>query len=154
MRSRHPLPGEMDSVFLMGFDAWGGGLTEEIYLEFCRRSPKYATGEWLILERSGAPAAGILVHRFSADVAGLGSLATRPELRRQGLAACLVDQALALLDREGARKVYLYADIAPRYYERFGFKALPPWRQMRHGSTCMLRSNVESDALDEPPPYF
>jgi hypothetical protein len=54
--------------------------------------------------------------------------------------------------------VFLFADIAPAFHERFGFVALPRRFQERAGSACMPRSRDPRRAWGEanfaPPPYF
>lgn len=145
----------MPAVYMMGREVWGASETQEAYLQACSQSPKYARGVWFVLEKDGVAVSSLIVYRFAPDVAGLGSIATRPEFRRQGLAAGLIDETLKMLDREGARRIYLYADIAPVYYERFGFSRLPSERQTHPGSVCMLRaSSVDAGKDAPPPPYF
>lgn len=155
---RKPTDHEMETVFLMGYDAWSNGERHDAYLKACRLTPKYRTGEWWVLEdRDGFLASSLLLHRFS-DGAGIGSIATEPVRRRKGMAASLIRGVLCALDREGVERVYLYSDIEPKYYEQFGFKALPTAFQQKPGSVCMLRTKDFAGAISRPgfspPPYF
>lgn len=155
---RKPSPEEMETVYLMGFDAWGQGQRQEDYLKGCRLSAKYRSGSWRVLEdRDQFLASALLVHALS-DGAGIGSIATEPVRRRRGSAAALIRGVLCELDRSGVERVYLHADIAPEYYERFGFRRLPDAFQSRPGSACMLRAPDPEAAISRPgfapPPYF
>ncbi len=40
---------ELDQVYMMGFDTWSQGSSEEDYLNACRASSKYKKGTWFIL---------------------------------------------------------------------------------------------------------
>ncbi len=42
---------EINQVFMMGFDVWGGNCSEHEYLELCRNSQKYEQGTWYVLSR-------------------------------------------------------------------------------------------------------
>jgi N-acetylglutamate synthase-like GNAT family acetyltransferase len=149
----------MDAVYLMGRDAWGKDQSREAYLAECRSSSKYKTGEWSLAEGEDArPLCSLIAYRFSAESAGIGSIATAPEERRKGHASRLIDAILKRLDQEGVRQVYLFSDIAPQFYDRFGFKPLPAQHQRRAGTVCMVRSRSMEKLLAEktfePPAYF
>jgi N-acetylglutamate synthase-like GNAT family acetyltransferase len=143
----------------MGADVWGRGLTLDAYLAACRDSPKYRLGEWRVLEdERGALVSSLIVYRASDGSAGIGSIATAPDERRRGRATRLIADVLASLDAGGVSRVFLYSDIAPRCYERFGFAALPSEHQSRPGSVCMVRGPAVGELLREPgfrpPSYF
>jgi len=150
---------EMPAVYLMGFDVWGEGKPEASYLEQCGASPKYRTERWYVLaDGQGAPLSSLVVYQLGPGVAGIGSIATPPGLRRRGLAARLIKDILELLAREGAKTVFLFSDIAPGYYEQFGFRILPAEFQRYPGSTCMAWGGPVSELLSSPgfslPTYF
>ena len=156
---RKALPKDMDGVFLMGKDAWGKGEKDSEYLASCRNSSKYKEGEWFLLEDEERGAvSSLIVYGLSKDTAGIGSIATTPEKRGNGCAAKLIGNVVEALDRGGMRVVFLFSDIAPRYYERFGFAALPPDYQKHPGSVCMIRVQSMEVFLQEPefrvPDYF
>ena len=56
---------------------------------------------------------------------GVGALFTRPEARRRGAAGELLRQLVAAGAAEGAGLALLFSEIGTRYYERFGFRAIP-----------------------------
>jgi N-acetylglutamate synthase-like GNAT family acetyltransferase len=147
----------MDAIFLMGRDAWGKGKTVQAYLVSCRHSPKYKRGQWYALEDAERGlVSSLIVYRLSSGVAGIGSIATARKSRGNGLASRLIGDILKRLDRRGTRRVFLFADISPRFYERFGFAALPPEYQKHPGSVCMLRERSAGGRLKAvwPPDYF
>ena len=55
----------------------------------------------------------------------LRSLVVRPEQRGRGLARALTHFLLEQARREQHRSVYLLTETAARYFERFGFAAVP-----------------------------
>ncbi len=142
-RIRAPRAGERPGVYALGRDVWGAGLSAAEYQAACAKSKKYRTGEWRVLERGGVLLSALIVHPLRAEpagaAAGLGSIATAPEMRRRGCAAGLIRGVLAELDARGVAVVYLHSDIAPAYYRRFGFRALPARLQRSARSTCMVR---------------
>jgi N-acetylglutamate synthase-like GNAT family acetyltransferase len=156
---RKAVPEDMDGIYLLGRDVWGKEHDIDAYLAECRGSLKYKTGEWFLAEGEGARLLGaLIVYRFSAESAGIGSIATAPAERRKGYASRLIEAVLQRLDEEGVRHVFLFSDIAPRFYERFGFKPLPDERQTRAGTVCMVRTRTLHELLAEldfqPPAYF
>ena len=143
----------------MGRDAWAGKKRTPEYLDSCRNSPKYEKGEWFLLEDGrGVPAASLIVYRLTSDSAGIGSIAVPPKKRGKGLATRLIRSVLRRLDRRRVPHVFLFADIAPEFYARFGFAALPGRHQKRDGSVCMLRGRSAHGRLKadgfRPPDYF
>jgi predicted N-acetyltransferase YhbS len=159
MGVRTALPSELDQVYRMGADVWGRGMALDAYLASCRDSPKYRLGEWRVLEdERGVLLSSLILYREPEDGAGIGSIATAPTERRRGRAERLIAGVLEELDRQGARRVFLYSDIAPRYYERFGFAALPAEHQHHPGSVCMVRTRSLAALLGapgfRPPAYF
>lgn len=54
---------------------------------------------------------------------GLGPVAVRPDLQRQGIGKALIHQGLATLRSRGAAGCVVLGE--PSYYSRFGFKSLP-----------------------------
>jgi N-acetylglutamate synthase-like GNAT family acetyltransferase len=156
---RRAIHEDMDRIYLMGFDVWGKGESIEGYLDSCRRSPKYKKGEWYLLEHGEhGPIASLILFRFTGDSAGLGSIATVPEKRGQGFGAYLIKTMVEYLDLRCTRATFLFSDISPHYYARFGFRALPPEHQKHPGSVCMIRAESMDSFLKSPdfrpPTYF
>ncbi|MCR4441995.1 MAG: arsenite methyltransferase [Peptococcaceae bacterium] len=65
--------------------------------------------------------AGVIGLERAGDAALLRSLAVRPEWRKAGLGAALVEEALRKAKEAGCREVYLLTATAGRYMERWGF---------------------------------
>lgn len=63
----------------------------------------------------------------SADVLGLGPLAVRPDVQRDGVGSALVHTVLGAADALGEPLVALLGD--PKYYSRFGF-VLSTWHRV------------------------
>jgi len=132
-------PSEMDDIYMMGYDAWGEDESRIEYLNTCSSSPKYARGRWYVLaDREGRLASSLIAYKLAPDLFGLGSIATSPALRRQGLAAKLIAGVLRAMKREGARAVFLYSDIDRQYYAKLGFEPLPDLYQIKRDSVCMV----------------
>lgn len=152
-------PEDLDAVYSMGFDVWGNGLVFEDYLTECRNSKKYRQGRWFVMENAELGlCASLTVYELGDRTLGIGSIATRPDLRGRGFASALLTKALSRLDREGASRIFLYSDIAHTFYERFGFQALDRKHQSPPGSVCMVRG-TDGDSLIRnpdinPPAYF
>lgn len=152
-------PEEHEQIHLLGYDTWGDGAELGEYLEECRTSSKYARGRWFVLpDTKGRVVSALLVSVLGEGVAGVGSVATMPSLRRRGFAAQLLRDVLERIVDEGFSTVFLFADVDPRIYESVGFQALPERFQQREGSTLMSwgpgADAVVSSAGFVPPEYF
>ncbi|MBI4056016.1 MAG: GNAT family N-acetyltransferase [Elusimicrobia bacterium] len=159
LTTRTAQPNELDSVFMMGFDAWSGGKLKKQYLAGCHSSPKYRKGKWYVLTDSeGSLISSLITYRLSVHVAGIGSIATPPALRNHGYASRLISGVISILEvRERVQDIFLFADIAPRFYKPFGFVPLPKRHQRYPDSVCMIRSSsIERirDPYFRPPAYF
>lgn len=132
MTLRPAAASELDAVYRMGFDVWGEGLGLDAYLAGCRASPKYAAGTWWVsADGDDVPLSSLLAHEIAlpsgAPAVGLGSIATPPELRGRGHASRLISEFLRVREAtHGTEVFFLFSDIAPAFYERFGFAALMP----------------------------
>ena len=148
-------PDEMNSVYMMGYETWSDGKNEAQFLAECRASPKYRRGQWRVLTEGGALLSSLITYRFSARTMGIGSIATPPSLRHRGYASRLISGVVSELERhENARTIFLFSDIAPAFYRRFGFAALSAELQKSPGSVCMVRSPATKKRLPRPPKYF
>ncbi|MBY0385346.1 GNAT family N-acetyltransferase [bacterium] len=155
--SRKADKSEFDPIFMMGFDAWAEG-SESDYLNTCRTSPKYAHGDWYVLENeNGAIISSLIVYKFGSGEYGIGSIATVKNLRRQGNASKLISDVLEQIEKESPKAtLFLYSDIIPDFYERFGFVQLPLTAQRYKTTTCMVRGKDTKKFLapETTPEYF
>ena len=159
MKYRKALVTEFDEIYRMGFDAWADEMTEGQYMEACRNSTKYQKGQFYVLTNPQGPLlSSLIIYPFTEFSYGIGSLATPPSLRKQGFASALLKDVLRELDLRKVQQVFLYADIAPEFYERFGFQMLPLELQTKEFSICMVRTNHFSELIENkdflPPRYF
>lgn len=156
---------ELDLIYRMGYDAWGDGKSLDDYLAVCRASKKYAAGVWWVQTRGdGRPVSALLTHEIpipgDACAIGLGSIATAPDLRGQGHASRLIREVLSRHERDAGTEVFfLFADISPRFYERFGFVSSEPCPQ-KPQSMLMVRAESKrlasllTDSKFKIPDYF
>ena len=68
--------------------------------------------------------AGVIGLEHQGQAAMLRSLAVEAAMRKAGLAAALVERALAAAREAGAKDVYLLTNTAQKYFERLGFKTI------------------------------
>jgi len=61
---------ELDTIYLMGFDVWGEGLSRDEYLAGCQSSKKYQSGVWYVLSMKSRslPLSSIATYLASARV--------------------------------------------------------------------------------------
>jgi predicted GNAT family N-acyltransferase len=71
---------------------------------------------------------------------GIGEVLTPEELRGRGYASRLLRLTLELLEHEGIDGAYLFSDIDPDFYSRFGFVAI-----------CSKHVDVSIDRMPEAP---
>jgi len=157
MNSRKADPSEFDQFFMMGHDVWGEG-TELEYLTACRNSTKYARGTWYVMETAkGELASSFIIYRISKGEYGIGSIATPKSLRKQGHATQLLLDILKEIEVESPRaNLFLYSDIEPAFYERFGLARIPQEAQRYKTTTCMVRGKDVGLFTDKmkTPEYF
>ena len=150
---------DLNQIYMMGFDVWSGNATVEEYLNSCRDSKKYSQGRWMILEKDGALLSSLIIYDLNREWAGIGSIATPKELRRQGFAAELISGVIKQLQSSSELStVFLFSDINPAYYNRFGFEALEAKYQSNSDAVLMGLSFTETPAWVAedfiPPTYF
>jgi predicted GNAT family N-acyltransferase len=76
----------------------------------------------------------------------IGSIATPSEQRGKGLASNLIKYVVSKINsKKNTTNIFLYADIAPEFYEKFGFVRLPDRFQKYKNSICMARGGVNDD---------
>lgn len=154
-------PEDLQTVYLMGYDAWGDGRPAETYLENCRQSEKYKLGNWYVMVHEGTLVSSLIVYsdafRMPLGAAGIGSVATSLDHRRRGHASELIREVASRLSRtHGVSLFFLYSDVDPNIYARLGFVALPDHLQRYKPSICMVagqKSDFEH-VLSSAPNYF
>ena len=148
MKVRQARQSELDTVFLMGYDAWGAGLPVHMYLESCLASYKYKLGEFYVLVNDlNEPVSSCIVYPLSAfggvageRAIGIGSLATAEVERHKGYATLLMTLLMKNLEAEGVDAFFIHSDIYPRIYEKLGFAPAPSeYRKKSEASVPMLR---------------
>ncbi|MEI8593052.1 GNAT family N-acetyltransferase [Photobacterium sp. Hal280] len=144
---------EMDALYMMGFDAWGGGMPQAEYLAACKSSPKYAKGQWYVLAESDVPVASLILYRDQFGLkdgqAGIGSIATSPAHRRQGCASRLILGVIHhLFSTTTVTTVFLHSDIDTAFYEALGFQ------RISDQDGCMFITRSPGTPLRACPAYF
>ena len=150
---------DLNQIYMMGFDVWSGNATVEEYLNSCRDSKKYSQGRWIVLEKDGALLSSLIIYELNKEWAGIGSIATPKECRRQGFAAELIAGVITQLKSSAELStVFLFSDINPTYYNRFGFVALEAKYQSNFDAVLMGLSFTQSPVWVtedfNPPSYF
>ncbi|XQY93858.1 GNAT family N-acetyltransferase [Metabacillus sp. HB246100] len=151
---------DMHTIYMMGYDVWGGDLPVEDYIKECSQSIKYQKGNWFLLQDdvTGKILSSCVIYDLELKemrVIGIGSIATRPEDRRKGYASELVRGVIKEIEHmENCSTFFLYSDIETVFYEKLGFLRFPVQNYLQ--STCMYLSkdrHVNMESI-EPPPYF
>ena len=155
----------LDQVFMLGFDVWSDGQSSCDYIASCRSSAKYQQGAWHVLHDGETILAALILYDagfgLPTDACGIGSLATMPALRNNGMASALLSGVLSGIDANAPGSIYLFADIEPAFYERFGFiRAGASLTATAKGPTvdaiCMVRP-IADTSISMParlPDYF
>ncbi len=112
-----------------------------------------------LLKSSGLPATGVPeslegfpVADFSGVAGTIGiersgkavllrSLAVRPDCRKSGIAAELVERSLEMARETGAREAYLLTSTADKYMQRWGFQYI---ERSRIPADLLKRSDLEA----------
>ena len=148
---------ELDNVYMMGFDVWSEGQSEDEYLKSCHSSIKYQTGIWYVLADDQVLLSSLIVYNLDFNQIGICSIATPKKYRNQGYASELLNLLLLKLDEEFKDHTYfLYSDISSDFYLRFGFSKIDQSLQKYKGSTCMIRAKLSPEYLNanKIPDYF
>lgn len=164
MPIRTATPADFDAIYRMGFDTWAEGRSLDAYLAACRAAPKYTRGVWWVDEDAGGRlTSSLLAHEIplpsGAPAIGLGSIATPPELRARGHGSRLIAEVIRRREAKGAEVFFLFSDIAPAFYERFGFVVLGPCPK-KPASILMARADPKrlagllADPRFKSPDYF
>jgi GNAT superfamily N-acetyltransferase len=127
----------LEAILDQTHPVWGEGLDRASYARYNAAQLKTPWGRSslrrvALLDRSGhfvatAKRYDLRVRTGGHEVRaiGIGALFTRPDARRQGAAGELLRTLMAQGEADGARLALLFSEIGTRYYERFGFRAVP-----------------------------
>ena len=154
---REAKPADLTAIYLMGFDAWGEGSSETDYLKGCESSPKYKRGTWFVIEGNGNLKSSLITYQFENGVFGIGSISTPKSFRNQGWASKLISSIITQIEQSHkSPRIFLYSDITPEFYQRFGFDSLPKIAQRYKSSVCMVKGirSEEFVSSDQTPEYF
>jgi len=140
-------------IYMMGYDVWGGQDSEDTYIEACEASEKYKQGSWYCLEKNNELVSSLISYKncfgLSEKYCGLGSIATAPTHRRKGYAMVLIAQYLKLLKSENMAGIFLFSDINPYMYSKFGFTLVENYEDQG-----LMYLSLNGSGAIEIPKYF
>lgn len=149
---------EFDQIFMMGFDVWSEGSSENDYLTECQTSSKYRKGTWYVLSDDLKLISSLIVYDFGNNILGIGSISTPRSLRKKGYASKLISGVIKEIEKSSfGCSIFLYSDIEANFYEKFNFVKLPDNLQRYKTTTCMVYGkNIQQFLLNEinSPEYF
>lgn len=155
MHMRKGSPEELNTIFLMGYDVWHEGQSVEAYIQSCYTSTEYEDGEWYVLENPTTKEllSSLILYDFKTEhekIYGIGSVATPPNLRKNGYAKELIQAIISLvMNEKNGTYLLLYSDIDPVFYEKLGFVKAPDVMQQEEGKICMIYPNIPPYLLHE-----
>lgn len=130
---------EIVSILKEGYAVWYKGRTWEQY--FADNHKEDAYGTRYVVEDGERIVSSLILLRlgktFDRQMYGIGSVITPSEFRHKGYAAELLEKTMSLV--EDGDVGFLYSEVSPPFYERFGFRLLPANMQKDPGSICMVR---------------
>ena len=116
------------------FEFWPMAPSLEEHLRLRLESAKHQRAQWYAGCLGGKVVASLGCHPLKYHLDGrevdgfsIASVHTRPEYRRQGFAAAVMDWAERDRMTKGARLSSLYSDIDPGYYGKQGYLRCPSW---------------------------
>ena len=129
---------EIPFLFQEGYKEWSKNRTFEQYC--VDNSKDDAIGIRYVIEENGVIASSTVLLRLESllgkNVYGLGSILTSQNHRGKGYGSELIKQCIKLIPGDNTI-IFLYSDIKPAYYEKFGFQSLPEKLQKYEKSVCM-----------------
>jgi ribosomal protein S18 acetylase RimI-like enzyme len=146
---RKAAPSDIPELLSFGYDAWGEGESMSSFIESYEKDRNHLRGQRYLIETlSGETLANLNAILLSRNVIGIASVATKPEVRRNGHAARLLNAVMELLKLENPNYTFmLFSEISLSYYQKLGFKALPASYQKFSPSVAM--SNGKRDLTEE-----
>jgi predicted N-acetyltransferase YhbS len=158
---RQARPNEMEELFREGYRVWSRNRTYEQYCTENRKEDAYGTR--FVLEVDSEVVSSLILLKLKdcegMTCRGIGSVVTPQRYCGKGYATALVRNCVAYAE-SGCGAIFLYSDIDPGFYERFGFTALPDHLQKKKGSVCMVRckedvwKRISGSTIDKIPAYF
>lgn len=113
---------------------WPMASSLEEHLRLRLKSPKHQRAHWYAGCLGGKVVASLGCFPLKYYIDGrevegfsIGSVHTRPEYRRRGFGAAVMDWAERDRMKQGARLSSLYSDIDPDYYGKQGYLRCPSW---------------------------
>lgn len=152
---------EIPSLFEEGYQEWSKNRT---FAQYCLDNSKDdIIGTRYVIEENGRIVSSAVLLRLKSrlgkDVYGLGSILTSRRHRGKGYGIELIKKCMNLIPPENSI-LFLYSDINPSYYEKFGFQSLPDELQKYAKSVCMAycHESVWNELIqangDDIPGYF
>ena len=133
---------EIVSILKEGYAVWYKGRTWEQY--FADNHKEDAYGTRYVVEDGGRIVSSLILlplgKTFDRQIYGIGSVITPSEFWHKGYAAELLEKTLQLV--EDGDVGFLYSEVPPPFYERFGFRILPANMQKDPDSICMVRCDT------------
>jgi len=125
MTIRRATAEDMESIYMMGIDAWGSDTTEQEYLQSCRSSEKYKLGTWYCLEKNNERLSSIIIYSgvfgLQEKYGGFGSISTNPMHRNKGYAGDLIADSIKRLEQEQYLGIFLFSEVGTSLYGKYGF---------------------------------
>lgn len=157
---RQALIQERDYIFMEGYKEWPKNRTFEKYCADNAREDAYGTR--YVIDVDGEIVSSLILLDLK-DVAGkkafgIGSVLTSKSHAGKGYATELLNRCMRLYDIDSF--IFLFSDINPDFYKRFGFQPLPSHLQKKEKSVCMVYCSDESRnalytcSIDTLPDYF
>lgn len=153
----HPAsPEERLQCYENVYEFWPMASSLEEHLRLRLSSPKHQRAHWYAGCLGGMVVASLgcfplNYHIDGREVEGfsIGSVHTRPEYRRQGFAAAVMDWAERDQMKQGARLSSLYSDIDPGYYGKQGYLRCPSWNAWAATDPVSLETGERSWDLQQ-----
>ena len=144
---------DMESIYMMGFDAWGKDTTKHVYLESCCNSEKYKRGNWYCIEKNNEIVSSIIIYRgsfgLSEKYCGFGSIATSPIHRNKGNAGHLISESVKRLVQGKYLGIFLFSEVGNSLYSKHGFCQVTG-----HEKEGLTFLSINGGSQPEAPSYF
>lgn len=152
MRARVAEECELKDIFSISFEIWPRGKNLEEHFQGCFNHSNYRQGEWHVLGARGDLRCVLILYAFDPKLKGIGTVMTPARYRGQGYATKLIEQVIEQCDSiRPPPNILLFSEISPAFYERLGFRSLPPRFQKKEGTSCMIRFAHGVDQVGEYP---
>ncbi len=137
---RQAQPHERQELFAEGYKVWSKNRTFEQYCADNGSEDAFGTRYVVEVDNQIVSSLILLIMGSIEDkkVYGIGSVLTPQPYSGKGYATELIRCCLKLLEDQGAY-IFLYSDIQPAFYEKFGFRILPSILQTKEKSVCMVK---------------